>query len=99
MKATTTLESVASTMKRYPDPDNDKTEADSIQQWKVPDKIVYAESCWANKHKTHELEKDDGARSGRQVRAKWVADKQRQQGQKRTGQVAVGRECGAECRS
>ena len=32
------------TMKRYPDPDNDKTEADCIQQWKANlmlDKIVY----------------------------------------------------------
>ena len=44
MNATTTHESVAKTMKRYPDPDKDKTEADRIQQWKanlMPDKIVY----------------------------------------------------------
>ena len=44
MTATTTLGSVAKTLKRYPDPDNDKTEANSMQQWKanlMPDKIVY----------------------------------------------------------
>ena len=44
MNATTTHESVEKTMKRYPDPDDDKTEADSMQQWKanlMPDKIVY----------------------------------------------------------
>ena len=43
MNATTKGRSIAKTMKRYPDPNNDKTEADSNQQRKaklVPDNIV-----------------------------------------------------------
>ena len=35
MNTTTTHESIAKTMKRFPDWDNDKTEAESIQLWKV----------------------------------------------------------------
>ena len=44
MSATTTLESITKTAKRYPDPDNDKTDAESMQQWKanlMPDKVLH----------------------------------------------------------
>ena len=106
-------------MKRYPDPDKDKTEADRIQQWKanlMPDKIVYdtITGMFMDPFKVEkgrlradlgEQAQDSRAREGRRC-TKWsfgtcevVANRQMQHSQKRTGQDAVGRECGAECRS
>ena len=44
MNATTTHEPIARTRRRHPDPNNDKSKADSIQQWKanlMPLEIVY----------------------------------------------------------
>ena len=44
MIATAAHEGIAKTMQRYPNPNADKTEVDSIHQWSanlMPDKIVY----------------------------------------------------------
>ena len=96
--AMTTLETTAKTLSRYPDPNTDKTEAESIQLWKAdlaPDKISHGTktSKFMNplkdeKGRFSELRQFSGARGGHPSTCEVVADKLRHHGRKQTGDAA-----------